>query len=188
MRPQSYLLGTTVLVLSFATLGYVAYLALTERDAPPKAALSFAECAAMGFPIEERSPRACRDGAGNTWEETIVAPPPPSQLPPLIAIPVVSSPLPGEKVASPLTVSGEAVGPWFFEASFPISLLGADGVVIAQGVATTSSDWMTEASVPFTATLTWASTTATSGTLILTRDNPSGDPERDRSMTVPVAF
>ena len=65
----------------------------------------------------------------------------------------VTSPEPYEFIESPLIVTGEARGYWFFEASFPVTLVDWDGLIIAEGYATAEGDWMTEEFVPFTATL-----------------------------------
>ena len=47
----------------------------------------------------------------------------------------VTTPLPNANISSPLVISGEARGNWFFEGSFPVLLTDWDGKVIAQGVA-----------------------------------------------------
>jgi hypothetical protein len=108
-----------------------------------------------------------------------------SSLPP--ALIEIAAPLPGATVKSPLTVTGKARGTWFFEASFPMKLLDSNGNVLAQGPAQAQAEWMTEDFVPFSATLNFTATTAT-GSLILEKDNPSGMPEHDQSVTIPVSF
>ncbi|MFA6039322.1 MAG: Gmad2 immunoglobulin-like domain-containing protein [Candidatus Peribacteraceae bacterium] len=100
----------------------------------------------------------------------------------------LTQPQPGDTVSSPLTVSGEARGRWFFEASFPVKLLDGDGAIIAQGIAEAQGDWMTADFVPFMATLTFDPPATSAGTLVLERDNPSGLPENDASVQVPVQF
>lgn len=100
----------------------------------------------------------------------------------------VTSPIPDATATSPLALSGKARGMWFFEASFPVELRDNTGAILASGIATATGEWMTEEFVPFTSTLTWATTTATSGVLVLKRDNPSGLPEHDKSLEVPVRF
>lgn len=102
----------------------------------------------------------------------------------------VNTPVPNAQVTSPLEITGSARGNWYFEASFPIRLVDMDGNIIATSHAQAQGDWMTENFVPFTSTLTWASTstTATSGVLILMRDNPSGLPEHDTQIEIPVVF
>lgn len=100
----------------------------------------------------------------------------------------ISRPSSGEKVSSPLKVSGKAVGNWYFEASFPVKILDGNsrelGVVPAQA----QSDWMTTEFVPFEATLIFEKPTTNMGTLVLKKDNPSGLPEQDMELNVPVSF
>ncbi|AKM84615.1 TPA: hypothetical protein DHW58_02630 [Patescibacteria group bacterium] len=101
----------------------------------------------------------------------------------------VDQPAPNATVVSPLAVSGQAVGGWYFEASFPVELLNSSNQVIATTTAQAQSDWMTTNLVPFTATLTFpAQTTGSSGTLVLRKDNPSGEPQNDDSFSVPIVF
>ena len=100
----------------------------------------------------------------------------------------VSSPTFNQIIKSPLMISGEARGSWYFEASFPILLVDASDNVIAQGIATAEKNWMTNDLVPFKATLQFENSTAINGTLIFKKDNPSGLPENDASIRVPVRF
>lgn len=100
---------------------------------------------------------------------------------------VVDAPHSNELVTSPLTVTGKARGTWYFEASFPVRLFDASGNEIAIGVAQAQGDWMTEDYVPFSVSLSFTTTDRT-GTLVLQKDNPSGMPENDASVTLPVRF
>ena len=106
----------------------------------------------------------------------------------------VASPLSDTKVKSPLQVIGQARGTWYFEAAFPVKLSDASGKVIAQTTAQAKADWMTEDWVPFEATLKFLvpavaiGKLASSGYLILERDNPSGDSAFDRQLKIPVKF
>ncbi|MEY3784388.1 MAG: hypothetical protein RLZZ230_710 [Candidatus Parcubacteria bacterium] len=100
-------------------------------------------------------------------------------------------PQPLETLTSPITVTGEARGNWFFEASFPIVVTDWDGRIIGEGQATAQNDWMTEDFVPFVATIEYnlpADAYAKNGMLILKRDNPSGLPENDDALEIPVLF
>jgi hypothetical protein len=108
---------------------------------------------------------------------------------------VLNSPQPNDYISSPLQLSGQARGYWFFEASFPIVLTNWDGLIIAEGYATATSDWMTEEFVPFTATLEFTSPYVDTdpdfmsrGSLILQKDNPSGLPENDNALELPIYF
>lgn len=101
----------------------------------------------------------------------------------------IAQPLINQVVSSPLTISGQAKGTWFFEATAPVSLMDASGKKIAEGHITATGDWMTTNFVPFTGTLSWAtstSATTTAGTLVFMNDNPSGDPALQKTVTVPV--
>ncbi len=104
----------------------------------------------------------------------------------------VDSPKPNATVASPLVITGKARGSWYFEASFPVKLVGEDGTVVAEAAAQANppagGEWMTADFVPFKATLTFARPTTRTGTLILKNDNPSGDPARDKEIKIPVQF
>lgn len=103
----------------------------------------------------------------------------------------VDSPQPNEIVQSPLTITGEARGTWFFEASFPIIIKDSNDNTIGQGAATANGDWMTTEFVPFTAMVTFSTdpiSSNTQGTIVLKKDNPSGLPQNDDSLEIPVIF
>lgn len=99
----------------------------------------------------------------------------------------VVSPQPNTEISSPLTITGEASGTWFFEATFPVKLVDTNGAVIAQGNVQTMSDWQTEEMVPFEGVLEFT-TDVREGELILRKDNPSGLPENGGQFLVPVKF
>lgn len=101
---------------------------------------------------------------------------------------VVDSPASGAYVASPLTVTGRARGAWYFEASFPVQLLDGDGKVLASGPAQAQGDWMTQEFVPFKITLNFKAPGTAGGTLVLKKDNPSGLPEHDDELRLPIRF
>lgn len=103
----------------------------------------------------------------------------------------LTSPLPNTEIASPVTITGEARGSWYFEANFPVFLTDWDGKIIGQGIAKAEGDWMTTEFVPFKATLDFDTSLISgqysrSGTLILKKDNPSGLPEHDDALEIPV--
>ncbi len=104
---------------------------------------------------------------------------------------VIDTPKPQETVSSPITISGKARGNWFFEASFPITVVNWDGLIIGQGIATAQGEWMTSEFVPFTARISYTlppETPYNRGALILKKDNPSGLPEHDDSREIPIIF
>lgn len=93
----------------------------------------------------------------------------------------------GATVSSPLVIKGEARG-WYFEGSFPVKIIGPDGKVLAQGPAQAQSDWMTSNWVPFEATLHFIANVSGEGKLVLSADNPSGLPQYDASVEIPIRF
>ena len=100
----------------------------------------------------------------------------------------VTFPPSGAEVASPLIVRGEARGPWYFEASFPVRLVDAQGNVISSSIAEAQGEWMTEDFVPFTANLDFSVTAPTNAELVLVKDNPSGLPENDAEIRQPIVL
>ena len=94
----------------------------------------------------------------------------------------------GDMVTSPLTVTGEARGTWYFEASFPVRLLDGLGNEIAVEPAQAQGDWMTTDFVPYSVTLTFSPPATATGTLVLEKDNPSGLPENSGAVHIPVVF
>ena len=140
---------------------------------------SFERCSTLGFPVMESFPRQCRAN-GKTYVERVT---PSSSL-----VIQVDAPMQGATIASPLIVRGKAPGQWFFEASFPVTLLDGNGNVLVATHVDAKSDWMTADLVPFEATLTFALPTTVMGTLVLKKDNPSGLPEHAGSVSIPVLF
>ncbi len=202
MKIQTSLIGAAVIVLVLGSVGYAFYTSQSTAIAvkPQVIIKSFEECVQAGNPVSRSHPSQCRAG-DQTFTEQIAAPA--SVATPAATEPVeqpatttasaesmisVTSPLPNTKVKSPLEISGNARGTWFFEASFPIVLVDTNGKTIAQSPAKATGEWMTTEFVPFTGTLTWSKNTATSGMLIMKKDNPSGLPENDKVIRIPVTF
>ena len=102
------------------------------------------------------------------------------------ALVVVSSPESGEVVSSPIEVLGRARGVWYFEADFPISLYDGSGNLLASVPATAQSDWMTDEFVPFKASINYSLGSESDGWLVFKKSNPSGLPEHDAEISIPV--
>ena len=100
----------------------------------------------------------------------------------------IDSPRPNQIITSPLTITGQARGYWFFEASFPVKLLDQEGNIIATAIASAQEEWMTEDFVPFSAELEFITPSSDRGDLILEKDNPSGLLEHADELRVPVKF
>lgn len=101
----------------------------------------------------------------------------------------LETPQTNDTIQSPLVIKGEAPGTWFFEASFPVTLVNWDGLIIAESYATAENEWMTTEFVPFTATLEFETPSyKNNGALILQKDNPSDLPEHDDALEFQIFF
>lgn len=143
---------------------------------------NFDECAAAGYAIGESYPRQCWTPDGRTFVEDIG-----NELEKTDLI-RISTPRPNATIQSPIKITGEARGNWFFEASFPIKIYDGDGKELGTAIAEAKAEWMTEKFVPFEAMLEFEVPTTVKGTLVLQKDNPSGRPEFDDKLVVPVVF
>ena len=97
----------------------------------------------------------------------------------------VEQPQDNATISSPLQISGEARGYWFFEASAPVRLITESGQEIAESYVEAQGNWMTEDWVPFSGQLEFE-TKEKRGYLIFSRANASGKPEHDRMLRIPL--
>ncbi len=146
---------------------------------------SFADCAVV-YPVLESHPRQCRTPDGRTFAEEIA---PPITYKNSTANDIVPElPFPGAVTGKEFSVVGKARGTWYFEASFPVKVLDKDGKVLAQGPAQAQSDWMTTEFVPFKIDIKVPQTYTGPATIVLEKDNPSGIPEKDASISFPITI
>lgn len=159
----------------------------TQDNNPPitgsPAIYNFNDCVGAGYPVMESYPRQCNTADGQHFVEEI------GNTLELSDKIILNYPKPNDVISSPLVITGQARGTWFFEASFPVVLTDWDGLIIASGIAQAKGDWMTEKFVPFEATLTFDTPAyKNNGSLILKKDNPSGLPEHDAALEIPILF
>ncbi len=175
------------LILSFIVIALIVWFVSSRKteEAPP-VVLSFKDCELAGYLVMESYPRQCRTPDGRTYAE---------ELPEKITYTKssnnlirVANPFPGAVTGKEFLVIGEARGAWYFEASFPVQVLDKDGKVLATGIAQAQSDWMTENFVPFKAAIKVPESYIGPATLVLHKDNPSGLPENDASISLPIAI
>ncbi len=187
------------ITLIVAALGVIGALLFDiGRTVPADVAVhSFEECAVL-FPVQESYPRRCVTSTGESFTESIATStatttPGTGTTTATSTSSVNTKPLTisnlksGQTIGSPFTVKGKAPGPWYFEASFPVRVLDNAGREIGQGIAQADGDWMTTEDVAFTAKLTFTATSGV-GSVVFEKDNPSGLPEYDAHVTVPVRF
>ncbi len=89
-------------------------------------------------------------------------------------------------------ISGSVPGFWFFEGSFPVSLVDNNDNVFATVIATSTENWMTSDIIPFTITLPATFSYTGPGKIVFTRDDPSDGesniPVSETTATIPVIF
>jgi len=171
----------TPLLIALVVLSAISFLlslVVPGQDAESRVD-SFEDCVDAGNPVMESYPRQCRHGdevfvedIGNLVEKTD-----------LIRL---GSPRPSQKVKSPLSLEGEARGTWFFEGDFPVQLIKKDGTIVGASFATAESEARNEDFVQFSGRLEFAVERQTKADLILKKDNPSGLPENDDFLRVPI--
>jgi len=101
---------------------------------------------------------------------------------------IIHNIVPNQKIKSPTAISGKARGTWFFEASFPVKLLDQYYNEITTTIAIAKSNWMTEDFVEFDAMLNFEKPNIQRGFIVFQKDNPSGLPENDEKIYVPIIF
>lgn len=143
---------------------------------------SFQGCVDAGHPVLESYPAQCRTPDGKSFSEYIG-----NELE-KVGLITVNDPRPNQKISSPLTVSGQARGYWFFEASFPVKLYDSGGNLLATAISQAQGEWMTENFVPFKTELVFDVPMEGDGVLVFEKDNPSGLPEYDDKLIVPIKF
>ncbi len=148
--------------------------------------LSFKDCEGAGNPIMESYPRQCKTSDGRTFIEEL-----PEKITYINATSgmiIPELPFPGAVTGKEFIMKGKARGVWYFEASFPVVILDKDGKVLVSSPAQAQGDWMTSEFVPFTATMTIPVSYQGKATVILKKDNPSGLPENDASISFPITI
>jgi len=100
----------------------------------------------------------------------------------------VSVPKPAANVSDAISISGFARGPWYFEAVFPVEVESATGALIGHGQAQAQAEWTTDQFVPFIANISLDTQYSGAATIILKKDNPSGDSAKDASLSIPIVI
>ncbi|MEK7549462.1 MAG: Gmad2 immunoglobulin-like domain-containing protein [Patescibacteria group bacterium] len=172
-----------VIFLLLASVVATTFVYLDFKTKEKLAAITnYEECFEAGNIIQESYPPVCRTKDNRTFTEDIG-----NELEKMDII-MVSSPRPNQSILSPLVISGQARGAWFFEGSFVVKLRDTDGNILAQGIAEAQDEWMTTEFVPFFLTLSFEIPKAGKGELVLEKSNPSGLPENADALHIPIYF
>lgn len=178
MNKLFILIGILILV----ALGAFVYSGAKKTPVLGEQIATFDACVAAGYPVMESYPAQCKTPDGTTFIQDI------GNETMMTDVIRIKTPRPHMTIQSPIRISGEARGTWYFEASFPVKLLDANDTVLAQVPAQAQDEWMTKEFVPFEAKLLFTTPQTKTGTLVLEKDNPSGLPEYSAQLRVPIRF
>jgi hypothetical protein len=98
----------------------------------------------------------------------------------------VTAPEPAASVTTTIIIEGYARGPWYFEGTFPVEVKNAKGVVIGTGQGKAEGEWTSNNFAPFTAEVDLKALYNGQATIVLKKDNPSGNASKDASLSFPV--
>ena len=171
-------IGAAIIVVLLGG-GWMAYQASQYEEI-----YTFEQCVKAGHPVMESYPRKCASPTG-TFTETGVGATNPTTKDDLIRVYI---PAANALIKSPLVIEGEARGKWYFEASFPVRVLDANGKELGVVPAQAQGEWMTNDYVPFKASLIFSPPSTDTGTVVFQKDNPSGLLEHDNALAIPIRF
>jgi hypothetical protein len=170
-----------IVVLLIIGAGYFGFQQYKKAEEVKKIT-SFDACAAARFPVMDSYPGRCVTPDGRSFTQEIG-----NELE-FTDLITVSNPRPNQKIISPLKITGQARGTWYFEATFPFELFDANGKSLAKGFVTANGEWMTENFVPFSGDITFARPQTKTGKLVIQNANPSGLQENQKTLEMPVSF
>ncbi len=99
---------------------------------------------------------------------------------------VIDDPSEGDQVTSPVRVTGEARGSWFFETSMGVEVRDVNGVVVGEAVLEATEDWMSEELVAFEGEVEFEIDRDGPGEIVVVAANPSGMPENVKEKIIRV--
>ncbi len=99
---------------------------------------------------------------------------------------VLFSIAPGAKVSGKVEATGVIKGAYFFEANIITNILDGNKNMLKQGHGDATTDWMTSDPVSFKTSLDFTGLPAGPAYIEIRNDNPSGLPENDKSILIPI--
>lgn len=94
--------------------------------------------------------------------------------------------VPGVSVHGILSYRGTLKGGYFFEGNVLVKILDADKKILKQSNAVATTDWMTAGPVDFEGNIDFTGLPSGAGYFEIQNDNPSGLPENDKSILIPI--
>lgn len=183
--------NNTIILIIILILGAAILYLLLNREPEVKyevssapIILSFEDCVNAGYPMVIENRRQCKTPDGRTFAEITNVPVTYTKTTSKTIS--VSLPYPGAVVGKELAVVGQAERSWYFEGTFPIQVLAANGSLLATGTARAEGNWMTTDLVPFKASIKIPESYIGEGTIVLKKSNASGLSENDASISFPI--
>lgn len=173
--------GIRLIVVVLLVIGVYSSFYFYTREQYAKIS-TYEECVAGGFPILESYPSQCHVPNGKSFTQNIG-----NELEYSHEF-TLENPRPNQKISSPIEISGKARGIWYFEGSFSGELFDGNKKSLGTVILTAQGEWMTEDFVPFKGQLIFQNTATDKGELIIKNANPSGLPENEKTLTIPVTF
>lgn len=185
MVKTSFVVKLLLAVLSIGILAIAGYLAWQYYNQSRIEVTDFDSCVAANGIIMETYPAQCRDKNGKAYTEQIITNFTSTKNKTI----KINNFFEGYILTNSLKITGKAPSSWFFEGSFPVEVTNANGDIIAQGIAVTIEDWMTDNDVNFIVDVEFEKQTAgETGWVIIKKDNPSGLPENDDQIKIQISF
>jgi hypothetical protein len=148
---------------------------------------SFNDCVDAGHPVQESHPRQCSVPGGDTFVEDVDTTPEPTYVNATKEDITIATPEVNGTVTREFEVTGKAKGAWFFEGSFMLEVVSPSGDKVAQNIISAEGDWMQDGLVDFKSEIVqMPSAYRGEATLILRKNNASGLPEHDASVSIPI--
>ena len=160
-----------------AVFGYLQY----QRRVNISRVSSYDECLSYSDSLNSYPPR-CNTPDGRTFTENIG-----NELEMIDEI-MVTNPRPNQPIKNPTTIQGRARGSWFFEGRLSAELADDNNKQLGSIVLVAEGEWMTDEFVQFKGDLTYIKPESGKGTLFIHKENPSGQPENDKKLIIPVKF
>lgn len=104
---------------------------------------------------------------------------------------IIISPAENALIDNPLIITGSAPGNWFFEWVAPVTIVNRNGLILWDWYISAIGEWMTTGMVDFSGLIVYNRDPITPYPywwIILNRDNPSGMPENDAWIEIPILF
>jgi len=143
---------------------------------------TFEQCQKAGYPTLESYPAQCRLPSGKSFTQNI------GNALDMQSKVLVTDPSPNQKTTAPLLIRGKARGSWYFEGILSAELFDQNQKSLGAANLQANGEWMTEEFVPFEGELNFTPPQGSTGTLILKNANPSGLPENEKKLLIPLSF